>query len=168
MEELQLVKGSYEANREDSDDRLPDLTEYGIQAPFRFAIVGQTDSGKTYSILQRWLGGKISFWTIAGGGVREVNLQHCLYCNNGNVSFQTKQDIVQNFVQTNDQRVFHSDHFPTRDELFKFVGSTSYMNRDKKVVEREPARVRESPTKLPIITSSIAKTINLHPIECWY
>ena len=134
MEELQLVKGSYEAAASGEDNRLPDLTEYGIRAPFRFAIVGQTDSGKTYSILQRWLGGKISFWTIAGGGggVREVNLQHCLYCNNGNVSFQTKQDIVQNFVQTNDQRVFHSDHFPTRDELFKFVGSTSYMNKKRK------------------------------------
>ena len=130
MEELQLAKDSFRARE---NPELPDLTEYGIRAPFRFAIVGQTDSGKTYSILHRWLGGKISFWTIAeGGGVREVKLQHCLYCNNGDISFQVKQGIMQSFVQTNDQRVFHSNRFPTRDDLFKFIGSTSYMNRDNK------------------------------------
>ena len=139
MEELLLAKGSYET---DDKVELPDLTEYGIRAPFRFAIVGQTDSGKTYSILQRWLGGKISFWTIAkeGSGVRESKLQHCLYCNNGNISLQSKQDIVRNFVRTDNQRVFHLDHFPTRDDLFKFIGSTSYMNERKKVMRK---RTRE-------------------------
>ena len=30
---------------------LPDITEYGVRAPFRFAVIGQTDSGKTYSIM---------------------------------------------------------------------------------------------------------------------
>ena len=31
---------------------LPDITEYGVRAPFRFAVIGQTDSGKTYSIMR--------------------------------------------------------------------------------------------------------------------
>ena len=64
---------------------LPDITEYGIRVPFRFAVIGQTDSGKKYSIMRRWLGGRISYWTSASGKVEEVKLQHCLYCNNGNV-----------------------------------------------------------------------------------
>ena len=125
MEELTKDDDSPPRGNEE-DDLLPDLTEYGIRTPFRFAIVGQTDSGKTYSILQRWLGGKISFWTVRNGSVKEVKLQHCLYCNNGNVPSQAKRDIVESFVREDtDQRVFHSDHFPTRDELFEFVGSTS-------------------------------------------
>ena len=75
MEELRLTKDDSPFREEvNEEDDLPDLTEYGIRTPFRFAIVGQTDSGKTYSILQRWLGGKISFWTVLNGSVREVKL----------------------------------------------------------------------------------------------
>ena len=142
--------------REEEDNDLPDLTEYGIRTPFRFAIVGQTDSGKTYSILQRWLGGKISFWTVLNGSVREVKLRHCLYCNNGNVPSRAKRDIVENFVQegggNSDQRVFHSDHFPTRDELFEFVGSTSSLKneeegRTKKTTSRKRTSSGESKEK---------------------
>ena len=143
MEELTKDSPFRDVNGEDDD--LPDLTEYGIRTPFRFAIVGQTDSGKTYSILQRWLGGKISFWTILNGSVSEVKLQHCLYCNNGNVPSQAKRDIVQNFVVREDnQRVFHSDHFPTRDELFEFVGSTSSLNEGEKKKKRATSRKRTS------------------------
>ena len=36
---------------------LPEITQYGIKLPFRVAIVGQTDSGKTHSIMHSWLGG---------------------------------------------------------------------------------------------------------------
>ena len=36
--------------------------QYGVKLPSRVAIVGQTDSGKTHSIIRRWLGGKTSFW----------------------------------------------------------------------------------------------------------
>ena len=31
---------------------LPDITEYGVRVSFRFAVIGQTDSGKTYSIMR--------------------------------------------------------------------------------------------------------------------
>ena len=158
MEELRLTKEEDdsspfqrgEVNEEDND--LPDLTEYGIRTPFRFAIVGQTDSGKTYSILQRWLGGKISFWTVLNGSVREVKLRHCLYCNNGNVPSRAKRDIVENFIREDDnQRVFHSDHFPTRDELFEFVGSTSSLNeegRTKKTTSRKRTSSGESKKRI--------------------
>ena len=40
----------------------PKITQYGIRLPCRIAVVGQTDSGKTHSIMHSWLGGCISFW----------------------------------------------------------------------------------------------------------
>ena len=107
---------------------LPDITEYGVRAPFRFAVIGQTDSGKTYSIMRRWLGGRISYWTSASGRVQEVKLRHCLYCNNGNVSLELKQELVDSFVVNNSQRVFHLDRFPTQDNIFDFISSTSIYN----------------------------------------
>ena len=39
----------------------PQMTQYGIKLPCRVAVVGQTDSGKTHSIMHSWLGGNISF-----------------------------------------------------------------------------------------------------------
>ena len=107
---------------------LPDITEYGVRAPFRFAVIGQTDSGKTYSIMRRWLGGRISYWTSASGRVQEVKLRHCLYCNNGNVSLELKQELVDSFVVNDSQRVFHLDRFPTQDNIFDFISSTSIYN----------------------------------------
>ena len=41
---------------------LPEITQYGIKLLFRVAIVSQTDSGKTHSIMHSWLGRKISYW----------------------------------------------------------------------------------------------------------
>ena len=113
---------------------LPDITEYGVRAPFRFAVIGQTDSGKTYSIMRRWLGGRISYWTSASGkGVQEVKLQHCLYCNNGNVSLELKQELVDNFVvDEQQQRVFHLDRFPTQDDVFDFISGTSIYNIERR------------------------------------
>ena len=108
---------------------LPDITEYGIRVPFCFAVIGQTDSGKTYSIMQRWLGGKISYWTSVSGRVQEVKLQHCLYCNNGNVSLELKQELVNSFIiDDSQQRIFHLDRFPTRDDILNFISSTSIYN----------------------------------------
>ena len=112
---------------------LPDITEYGVQVPFRFAVIGQTDSGKTYSIMRRWLGGRISYWTSASGrGVQEVKLRHCLYCNNGNVSLELKQELVDNFVVDDSQRVFHLDRFPTQDDIFNFISGTSNNNIERR------------------------------------
>ena len=92
---------------------LLDITEYGMRVSFRFAVIGQTDSGKTYSIMQRWLGGKISYYTSASGRVQEVKLQHCLFCNNGNVSLELKQELVNSFIiDDSQQRIFHLDRFP--------------------------------------------------------
>ena len=52
----------------EEDLLLPNLTQYGVRLPFRVAVVGQTDSGKTYSIMRRWLGRKISFWKAGVDG----------------------------------------------------------------------------------------------------
>ena len=112
---------------------LPDITEYGVRVPFRFAVIGQTDSGKTYSIMRRWLGGRISYWTSASGkGVQEVKLRHCLYCNNGNVSLELKQELVDNFVVDEQQRVFHLDRFPMQDDVFDFISGTSIYNIERR------------------------------------
>ena len=112
---------------------LLDITEYGVRVPFCFAVIGQTDSGKTYSIMRRWLGGRISYWTSASGkGVQEVKLRHCLYCNNGNVSLELKQELVDNFVVDEKQRVFHLDRFPTQDDVFDFISGTSIYNIERK------------------------------------
>ena len=80
---------------------LPDVMEYGIHVPFRFAVIGQTDSGKTYSIMRQWLRGRITYWTSSDDKeqpIKEVSLRHCLYCSNGNVSYEVKQELVRNFV----------------------------------------------------------------------
>ena len=51
MEEL-LCRGADGGEEEQRVFNLPDITEYGIRVPFRFAVIGQTDSGKTYSIMR--------------------------------------------------------------------------------------------------------------------
>ena len=47
--------------RDANERKLPTLMQYGVKLPFRVAVVGQTDSGKTHSIIQCWLGGKFHF-----------------------------------------------------------------------------------------------------------
>ena len=59
-----------------SYNTLPEITQYGIRLPFRVAVVGQTDSGKTHSIMHRWLGGKISYWRLnEDGSLSPASLQ---------------------------------------------------------------------------------------------
>ena len=128
MEEL--VRHGTEVGEGELAYSLLDITEYGVRAPFRFAVIGQTDSGKTYSIMRRWLGGRISYWMSASGRVQEVKLRHCLYCNNGNVSLELKQDLVDNFVVNDSQRVFHLDQFLMQDNIFDFISSTSTYNNN--------------------------------------
>ena len=73
--------------------------------------------------------GRISYWMSASGrGVQEVKLRHCLYCNNGNVSLELKQELVDNFAVDDSQRVFHLDRFPMQDDVFDFISSTSIYN----------------------------------------
>ena len=127
---------------------LPDITEYGVRAPFHFAVIGQTDSSKTYSIMRRWLGGRISYWTSASGRVQEVKLRHCLYCNNGNVSLELKQELVDNFVVDSQQRVFHLDRFPTQDDIFEFISGTSNDNIERRSHKRKSSggeKIKYSP-----------------------
>ena len=132
MEEL-VRHGTRMLKEEEPAYSLPDITEYGVRAPFRFAVIGQTDSGKTYSIMRRWLGGRISYWTSASGRVQEVKLRHCLYCNNGNVSLELKQELVDNFVvDSQQQRVFHLDRFPMQDDIFNFISGTSNNNIERR------------------------------------
>ena len=63
----------------------PQMIQYGIKLPCRVAVVGQTDSGKTHSIMHSWLGGNMSFWrpNPLDGSPRNASLQHCLFCSNG-------------------------------------------------------------------------------------
>ena len=131
MEEL-LCHGEDDGGEEEQCVfNLLDITEYGIRAPFRFAIIGQTDSGKTYSIMRRWLGRRISYWSSSDDAkqpIKEVSLKHCLYCSNGNVSYETKQEMVRNFiVDRSSQHIFHLDRFPTKEDVFCFIAATSGM-----------------------------------------
>ena len=66
--------------------------------------------------------------------MQEVKLRHCLYCNNGNVSLELKQELVDNFVvdsQQQQQRVFHLDRFPMQDDIFDFISGTSNYNIER-------------------------------------
>ena len=47
-----------------NEKKLPTLMQYGVKLPFRVAVVGQTDSGKTHSIIRQWLGGKFHFGSM--------------------------------------------------------------------------------------------------------
>ena len=130
MEEL-LCRGADRGEEEERVFNLPDITEYGIHVPFRFVVIGQTDSGKTYSIMRRWLSERISYWTSSDDAkqpIKEVSLMHCLYCSNGNVSYEVKQELKRNFVvDPSSQQLFHLDRFPTKEDVFCFIAITSGM-----------------------------------------
>ena len=87
----------------------PQMTQYGIKLSCRVVVVGQMDSGKTHSIMHSWLGGNISFWRHdpLDGSPRNVSLQHCLFCSNGGMSPSEKETLLERFVKTKDQRLFH-------------------------------------------------------------
>ena len=91
--------------------KLPTLMQYGVKLPFRVAAVRQTDSGKTHSIIRRWLGGKISFWKHdVNGELKACQLQHCLYCSNGGISDDEKKRLKEEFIDEDreqPQRLFH-------------------------------------------------------------
>ena len=81
--------------------------------------------------MRRWLGGRISYWTSSDDAkqpIKEVSLRHCLYCSNGNVSYEVKQELRRNFVvDPSFQRLFHLDRFPTKEDVFRFIAITSGM-----------------------------------------
>ena len=105
---------------------LLEITQYGIKLPFRVAVVSQTDSGKTHSIMHSLLGGKISYWKPNEHGAPEVAfLQHCLFCSNGGMSNAEKENLVKHFVVSPEQRLFHMPHFPMKQEFFEFISNTS-------------------------------------------
>ena len=54
---LVKMKDLWSNGRETNFMCSPRLTQYSIHLPFRVAVVGQTDSGKTHSITHRWLDG---------------------------------------------------------------------------------------------------------------
>ena len=65
--------------------------------------------------------------------MQEVKLRHCLYCNNGDVSLELKQELVDNFVvDSQQQRVFHLDRFPMQDDIFNFISGTSNNNIERR------------------------------------
>ena len=105
---------------------LPNLTQYGVRLPFRVAVVGQTDSGKTHSIMCCGQGRKISFWKVGlDGDVIETNLCHCLYCSNGGMSLDKKSTLLREFVRDECQKLFHINRFPSKKEIFEFISRTS-------------------------------------------
>ena len=92
--------------------------QHGIKSPFRVTIVGQTDGGKTHSIIRCWLGGKISFWKHdAIGELKACQLQHCLYCSNGGISDDEKIQLKEEFIDKDreqPQRLFHLNRLSTK------------------------------------------------------
>ena len=103
------------------------MTQYGIKLLCRVAVVGQTNSGKTHSIMHSWLGGNMSFWrpNPLDGSPRNVSLQHCLFCSNGGMSPSEKETLLKRFMKTKDQRLFHVPQFPTKQEVYDFISVTS-------------------------------------------
>ena len=136
-----LVERQYDST---SAQPLPEITQYGIKLPFRVAVVGQTNSGKTHSIMHSWLGGKISYWKPnEHRAPKHTFLQHCLFCSNGGMSNAEKENLVKHFVVSPEQRLFHMPHFPTKQELFEFISSTTF------VAPPPPRKKRKCIYKLP-------------------
>ena len=107
---------------------LPDITQYKVRLPFRIAVVGQTDSGKTHLIMKRWLGGKVSFWGSNNEGLAiETELQHCLFCSNGGMLTDEKTLLRKEFVKDGGhcQKLFHINRFPQKQEIFEFIAKTT-------------------------------------------
>ena len=114
-------------------NNLPTLIQYGVKLPFRIMVVGQTDNGKTHSIIKRWLGGKVSFWRYIHGELRSCELQHCLYCSNSGMSEEEKQRLKEEFIDESHeepQRLFHLNRLPEKKELFEFIASM--INNDER------------------------------------
>ena len=111
--------------------KLPTSVQYGVKLPFRVAVIGQTDSGKTHSIIRHWLGGRISFWKYnIDGELTACQLQHCLYCGNGGMSTEEKQRLKDEFIEKDQvgmpqQRLFHLNRLPSKKDLLEFIASTS-------------------------------------------
>ena len=113
------------ATSEETTTLLPNITQYEVRLPFRVAIVGQTDSRKTHSIMKWWLGGKISFWKPNDKGLAvETELQHCLYCSNGGMSEEEKSTLLAESVKNNCQKLFHLNRFLSKQDIFEFVSRT--------------------------------------------
>ena len=110
--------------------KLPTSVQYGVKLPFRVAVIGQTDSGKTHSIIRHWLGSRISFWKYnVDGELTACLLQHCLYCSNGGMSTEEKQRLKDEFIDKDQvgmpqKGLFHLNQLPSK-KTFKFIASTS-------------------------------------------
>ena len=83
---------------ENVDQKIPTIVQYGVKVSFQVAVVGQTDSGKTHSIMKCWLGGKIPYWKYVDDKLTAVELQHCLYCSNGGMSTEEKKKLRSEFI----------------------------------------------------------------------
>ena len=139
MEDL----GAQQQCNKSSKDTLPEITQYGIRLPFRVAVVGQTDSGKTHSIMHRWLGGKISYWRPnEDGSPSPASLQHCLFCSNGGMSLGEKENLVRHFISNPQQQLFHMSRFPTKQEVFEFISTTANVVGGRKTTNKEEGDVR--------------------------
>ena len=139
MEDL----GAQQQCNKSSKDTLPEITQYGIRLPFRVAVVGQTDSGKTHSIMHRWLGGKISYWRPnEDGSPSPASLQHCLFCSNSSMSLGEKENLVRHFISNPQQQLFHVSRFPTKQEVFEFISMTANVVGGRKTTNKEEGDVR--------------------------
>ena len=154
MEDL-TVSGAATAD----DLFCPKITQYGIRLPCRVAVVGQTDSGKTHSIMHSWLGGSISFWRLneVDGSPQPAGFQHCLFCSNGGMSVMEKETLVKQFVKYPDQRLFHIPRFPTKQEVYDFISTTSTL---------PPIVSKKKDGDKRVITSNDSEDILYNEDEC--
>ena len=91
--------------------------------------MGQTDSGKTHSIMHQWLGGQISFWqTDNESNAVPMYLSHCLFCSNGGMSVAEKDMLVLHILMDPSQWLFHMGCFPRKQDVFEFIAKTSDNN----------------------------------------
>ena len=142
----------------------PQMTQYGIKLPCRVAAVGQTDSGKTHSIMHSWLGGNISFWRpdLLDGSPRNASLQHCLFCSNGGMSPSEKETLLERFVKTKDQRLFHVPWFPTKQEVYDFISVTSTLPAVITKKKKDGKKIVTTPDAEDIVYGEDER---LHPTE---
>ena len=76
------------------------LLQYGINLPFRFTMIGQTDSRNTHSIVRCWLGRKIQYYKYVNGKLTHAYLQHCCIVVMGTFQKMKKTNLGMNSSKT--------------------------------------------------------------------
>ena len=78
-----------------------------------------------HSIIRHWLIGTIQYCKYVDGKLKNAHLQHCLYCINGDMLMEEKELLWEEFIKSDDRRLFHLSRMQNRQELFAFIVETS-------------------------------------------